>query len=123
MRERTKVDEWWERIPDGDDSISSIFFQREMAMFPGAKKHGKLYHVTRYRLAPLKVLRWVHSLSDDHLDATDGHVCRASVVQDGNEWCARVWSDGHATYAPTLAEAKAACAARLRELGYRVVEA
>ena len=122
-RQKTKVAEWWERRPDpANHRICSAYKTKSGACSDDAKKRGTLHHVTRYRLAPLVRLRWVQSLADLFLDATDGNVCRASVRPDGGEWCVRVWHDDHPVYAATLAEAKAACAARLRELGYRVVD-
>jgi len=131
VRQRTKVAEWWEwrdsRVGAGFEPPLARYddkgvAQRWMQSSNYKRHHYTLHHVTRYRLAPLVRLRWVQSLDDCFLDATDGNVCRASVRPDYDEWCARVWHDDYPVYAATLAEAKAACAARLRELGYRVVD-
>lgn len=119
MRQRIKVTEWWERETEG--GFRYRWRNRDEAIESARINGGKAFHVTRYRLAPLVRLRWVQSVDDCFLDATDGNICRASVRPAYDEWCARVWHDDHPVYAATVAEAKAACAARLRELGYLVV--
>lgn len=124
-RARTKIAEWWETSFDRSNPLREVPKRTKQGARAVARVNGgKVFHVTRYRLEPLAKLRWVQS-KDGFLDATDGKVCRASVKPSdecAGEWWARVWKDEFPMYAATIDEAKAACSARLLELGYRVVD-
>jgi len=124
VRQRTKVAEWWERRFDTGIVSGGFKFNTE-AEARAAKGGGTLHHVTRYRLAPLERLRWVWRESGGlaamsaNLE-TKAVVFVVSDIDPDTLW--RWWAgpDQYKTEA-SFAEAKAACAARLRELGYRVV--
>ena len=127
MRQRTKVAEWWERRFD-DGTIRDTYNTETEARASKATcrepQLGRctLHHVTRYRLAPLVRLRWVVDHDRKRAQATDEHGYAQGVAFEslrGLKWWAGL---GPYTDASTFAEAKAACAARLRELGYRVVD-
>jgi len=121
MRQRTKVAEWWERrqvLRDGARVDITTF--KDEASARRAKKRGTLHHVTRYKLAPLVKLTLRRSWEYPEWDAVEANgTVHATVYPRG--WS--IW--GHHQQsgdAPNFNEAKAACAARLRELGYRVVD-
>lgn len=115
-RARTKVDEWWETSYDREKWIDRCPRRTR----PGARAlrrigGGKVYHVTRYRLAPLVKLVWLE------------RACELVALNTAGEPVACVSGCTWRTHleierANTPQEAKAACAARLRELGYRVVD-
>jgi hypothetical protein len=127
MRQRTKVAEWWERrqvLRDGARVDITTF--KDEASARRAKKRGTLHHVTRYRLAPLVRLWWVWRKSGGLAAMTDDDVTMAVVfvVSDIDPNALWLWWAGPDQYntEASLAEAKAACAARLRELGYLLVD-
>lgn len=120
MRQRTKVAEWWERRNDvAGVLLVARYSTKALACSKEAKKRGTLHHVTRYRLAPLVRLRWVPYGSScapalDNMGKSYG--AYFLNVSQGRWYAGQdAWQD-----CATVAEAKAACAAALRELGYRV---
>ena len=116
-RQRTKVAEWWERRWDTGAARGFLKYDTEADARASKAAGGTLHHVTRYRLAPPVRLRWVPDGS--HIDARAKNNALIATVYSDGEW--RIWFR-ETQSSPNVAEAKAACAARLRELGYRVVD-
>ena len=132
-RARTKVAEWWETEFDRG------FVERGHASFTPRRGQkaahtiarisgGKVYRVTRYRLAPMVKLVWrVDVEHPNELDARTeedrfGISSALATVRDDGTY--DVWVAGAVPTARRESKnaAKDACAARMRELGYRVVD-
>lgn len=124
-RARTNVGEWWEVEYSPGLRNSNMFRRnsgRKKAHEIAREVGGKVFHVTRYRLAPLVKLVWrVDPECPNELDAWHAQRGAIATVSRGGYWT--IWGLLHeAGYGDTFAKAKAACAARLLELGYRVVD-
>ena len=125
-RARTKVAKWWETSYDRSiherDYASVIPKRGRKAAHAIARVNGgKVFHVTRYQLAPLVKLVWrVSPECPDELDAWSEERGAVATIHPGGRWY--VWDPIDTGQRPSNDEAKAACAARLLELGYRVVD-
>lgn len=111
---------------DGNFSVASYSTTNDHAIAEAVAKArgGKVFHVTRYRLAPLVRMWWTAAPGMRLVACNDfGDVALATI--DGCDWWVHSdrWLTGDFKVFRTknVAEAKAACAARLRELGYLVV--
>jgi hypothetical protein len=108
-RARTKVNEWWETEFERKNFEHVPGRTRENALDFARAYGGTVYHVTRYRLAPLVDVRW-----DELQDGITRIIVRQGVVDRciaAVVGCA--WRVEH------LEAATAACAERLRRLKAR----
>ncbi len=122
-RARTKVSEWWETSYDRERWLRPYPQRtRPDARMVARINGGKVYHVTRYRLAPLVRLVWrVDPECPLEVDAWHKDRGGIATVSRGGHWT--IWGLHQVNgYGATFSEAKDACAERLLELGYRVVD-
>lgn len=116
-RARTKVAEWWETSYDRSNPLREVPRRTKQGARTVARINGgKIYHVTRYRLAPLVKLVWRIDRDGELVALSTTNEPIACVV--GCTWRTHL----EIAIAETPQAAKAACAARLLELGYRVVD-